>query len=229
MRTKHRFRRSRGLHRHVERSPAPIAGPIRVTVLATLLALAGCGGKQVAVQPPGLVPELGEGEGLLVIHVETEVPTTYLMLSGYRIDANLPVGRHLWVLRIPEGRYRWTEIGLKDSVRDHIDLREIYRLLRRNDDFVADDEFAIDVRAGSINYGGELLVTSSWKWRSAGWGYWVRHRNHSAMALRRMSDRYGDLIDAFPLRYAGSDRDRFLDYYTETRARLAAGSEGGAR
>ena len=194
---------------------------ILLAALVLSAATVGCGSKQLAVQPPGQAAELGPDEGLLVVHVDTEVPLSHLTLSRYELGQNLPAGRHLWLVRIPAGRYRWTEVGLAGQTLDRIDLQEYGRRLARIDDFVWDDEFAIEVEAGVVNYPGELLIGSDWRFRSSGSGYWVRNRNHAAAALRRMTERYGGIVESRQIRYAGSGRDEFLDHYTRTRDAIA--------
>lgn len=190
--------------------------------------LAGCTAAKMEIYPPTGGEPLGADEGLLVIHVETNVPIESIEASGLRTRSRLSIGTHLWIVRAGAGQYRWDQIMIPPSVgySGVLDLSN-FRVRRKVKDWVWDDEFAFDVEAGKINYPGQLIVLSEEHARSVGRGYSVRNRNHSAMAIRTLLETHGELIQSLPVRYSGSGDDAFLDYYTRMRDASKKESTGG--
>ncbi|MBW2540598.1 MAG: hypothetical protein JRF15_00780 [Deltaproteobacteria bacterium] len=114
-----------------------------------------------------------------------------------------------------EGRYRWRKIEIGKNPRD-----------RSNYMLDPDEELSFEVKAGKINYPGELMIRSGAMSR---WGIGdliVRNRNHSAMAVRELRDSYASILRSFPLHYAGSSGDGFLEYYTRKRVESVVESSG---
>ncbi|MCA9504403.1 MAG: hypothetical protein KC616_15035 [Myxococcales bacterium] len=188
-------------------------------LVAWLAGCAGSGPPPVVTDGGGLV--LAEDEGLFVVHVDSEVPIERLLLSDREIASNLPIGRHLFVVRLPAGSYEWTRIELRGD-----DGRLVLHDPRRID-LENDREFEVEIRAGHLSYAGELLVAKILASGSYGWMS-LRNRNHSAMAVRSLLETSPDLIDRFPLHYGGSSGDGFLEHYSRERRRVRAASGDGS-
>jgi hypothetical protein len=161
--------------------------------------------------------ELAPDEALLIIHIDTDVALESLVLNSRPVARSLGKGRHIWMVRVREGRYRWKTI----EMRNDRPRRLIHRL-------EPDEELVFQVKAGKINYPGELAVRLGSR---SGWSdgtLVVRNRNHSAMAVRELRGRYDAVLRSLPLHYAGLGGDGFLEYYTRTRERPPAESNGAA-
>ncbi len=156
---------------------------------------------------PEMVPSLAEGEGLVIIDIDTDVAIRRLAANGGIAAENLAKGQHTWIVRAPAGAYRWKhfEVGFESG-------RAVRRFLDSDD-----EEFEFDVVAGVLNYPGELIIRSDVMRRSSGHGIWVRNRNHSAMAVRALGKTHALVVDSFPLRYSGSSKDGFLAHYSKER------------
>jgi hypothetical protein len=121
------------------------------------------------------------------------------------------------MVRVREGSYRWQRIELASGTRRNLRF-----------ELESDDELRFVVKAGKINYPGELVIRSDSLSR---WGVGtliVRNRNHSAMAVRELRGQYDAILRSLPLHYAGLSGDGFLEYYTRTRERPSAESNGAA-
>ena len=132
------------------------------------------------------------------------------------IARDLPVGRHLWIIRAKAGQYRWGGIRLLAQDHGSATIRPERKLESGR------DEFAFDVEAGKINYPGHLLVRLRAPALGMRSGLSIRNRNHAAMAIRLLSKSHPDLIASRPIRNAGTSGDRFLDFYSRERDRLLA-------
>ena len=161
--------------------------------------------------------ELAPNEALLIVHIDTEVALARLVLNNRSIARSLGEGRHVWMVRVPVGSYHWRRIEIGNQLRH----REKYRL-------EPDEELSFEVESGKINYPGELVIRGG---SQSSWGAGtlaVRNRNHSAMAVRELMGQYDAILRSLPLHYAGLSGDGFLEYYTRTRERPLAESNGAA-
>ncbi len=159
--------------------------------------------------------ELAPNEALLIIHIDTDIALEKLVLNNRPVAQSLGKGRHVWMVRVPEGSYRWKRIESGNPLRNRLK----YML-------ESDEELGFEVEAGKINYPGELAIRSGTMSR---WGVGtliVRNRNHSAMAVRELRGSYDSILRSFPLHYAGLSGDGFLEYYMRKRERPAAESNG---
>jgi hypothetical protein len=150
--------------------------------------------------------ELAPNEGLLILHIDTEIPLTRLILSRRIIARSLAKGRHVWIARALEGSYSWEAIEIEN---------EYGRRLKYTLD--PDEELTFEVEAGKINYPGELSIRSGSQFARGNEELIVRNRNHSAMAVRELEGSYDSILRSLPLHYAGSSGDGFLEYYTQNR------------
>ncbi|MEZ4334064.1 MAG: hypothetical protein R3F35_20120 [Myxococcota bacterium] len=172
---------------------------------------------------PGPFAPLGPSEGFLVVHVETDVAIERLHADSRLIGQALPPGEHLWLVRMKAGRHRWSRIRLVSQAGGESGRRP------ESKGVLNEQEFTFDVEAGAINYPGAIVVAKFDPGRVLiGIPWWsilthaeIRNRNHSAMALRSLAKTHPALLAAHPIRYAGRSGDRFLQFYTRERGKLA--------
>lgn len=215
-----------------ERLPGAVRKKMRGISTLSLLAILGsvvvfgC-----ALPPPSPIstaslPELGPRDGLLVVQVDTDVAVGEISLNRAVVVQNLPKGKHLWVVRLPAGSYEWESV----SFGANSGTRARYRtsdLVLTEDSIDPRDEFHFEVVAGRINYPGEIIIRTSEFSRSASMPIEFRIRNHAAMAIRRMRETHPRLIESFPVRYAGSRGDTFLEHWESIRTRSDLQEPGG--
>ena len=144
-------------------------------------------------------------EGLLVLHVDTDVPLAALVTTRGTVAEGVPRGHHVWLVRAAAGSYRWREIQVATAAgRFH---RERLR---------GEDATRFEVVAGHVNYPGALLVRAGPGGAAAG-ALRVRSVDRAAMAVRRLREDHPALLARYPLRYAGDTTDAFLEHYTRAR------------
>jgi hypothetical protein len=182
-----------------------------------LVGILGCAASLIVPIDAAGPIELAPNEGLLIVHIDTEVALERLVLNNRSVARSLAEGRHVWMVRVPVGSYSWKRIEIGRQLR----YREKYRL-------EPDEEMSFEVEAGKINYPGELVVRWSplSSWLNA--ILIVRNRNHSAMAVRDLRGSHDALLSSLPLHYAGSSGDGFLEYYMKKRYQSTAESNGDA-
>lgn len=207
------------MHRSAGWRAGSLALPIALLGLLVLI-VACAGGPPLAVKPGPFEP-LAEGEGFLVVQVDTDLAIERIAAGSRPIVRDLQPGRHLWLVRMKAGKMRWTALELvAQAGRDRSIELESRGVLNER-------EFDFDVEAGALNYPGEIVVrmhTPEW---GVGAGVSVRNRNHSAMAIRRLSKSHPELVAAHPIRYAGSSGDEFLQFYTQKRSAVRGEASEG--
>lgn len=194
-------------------------GIVSIALVVLSIALfAGCASAPPAAVRPGPFEPLEKGVGFLVIQIDAEVGIARLDLDGWAVVRDLQAGQHLWLVRMKAGNYRWTAARLapQNVASGMIETKQI--------DVLDQEEFEFEVEAGQVNYPGEIVVWLADQEDGIWGGVSFRNRNHSAMAIRKLSKSHPELIAAHPLRYAGSRRDEFLQFYTQSR-KSHAGAE----
>jgi hypothetical protein len=171
-----------------------------------LIAVVGCATAPVVPIDASGPIELAPKEALLIIHIDTDIALEALLLNSRQVAKSLGEGRHAWMVRVPEGRYRWKRIEVGSSPRN----RSIYML-------ESDEELSFEAVAGKINYPGELVIRPGPRSQWGGKTLVVRNRNHSALVVRELRGSYDSILRSFPLHYAGFSGDRFLEYYMRKR------------
>ncbi len=153
-------------------------------------------------------PALGEDEGLLILDVESDVAIERILLDRAVASGPLPAGRHVWLVRVPAGDYRWSriEFGNKRPDARRFELSEL------------ETDLGFEIEPGAIHYAGQILVRQDSRWRSPSRLPWIALRNHAARAVRLLIDREPGIMAAFPIRHAGASDDPFLDHYSSERA-----------
>lgn len=191
---------------HFRNSAASSGGPIPLLLTLFLTALLGCAAPPVVPIDPSGPIELAPGQALLIIHIDTDIALEELFLNHKSVARSLGKGKHLWLTRVAEGRYRWERIEIGKQSRNRLK-------------FVLDpdEELGFELKAGKINYPGELVIRSGTLSRWGDGDLIVRNRNHSAMAIRQMRGSYASILDSLPLYYAGVGEDGFLEYYMRRR------------
>jgi hypothetical protein len=170
-------------------------------VLLTLVSALGC----VHVQPitTDRPLELKPDQGILVLHVENDVPIRRLRLNK-RIDATrrLSEGTHLELVILPTGNYRWTTIEL-------VGFGGYYYIF----DLPSDPEWSFEVKPGHINYPGQIVVENATDEVYSRGRAWRWTKNRSAVALDELLEKFPKLMAAHPLSNARAERDDFLAHY----------------
>lgn len=204
------------------RSTARVGGrigrmrPLRLFgVLSSLSMLSvGCFGPSLPRIDPERPFELAEDEGLLVIQVDTHSRLLRLVLSRAQVSEPVERGKHLFLVRARAGRYSWT--GVQTPGPHGSRLR--YTISGKS--YLRPEELDFEVKAGFINYAGDLIIRETRKSYNE---YWMnfRNRNHAAMAIRLLQQKYPALLERFPVRNASLSGDTFLDFYQSEKDRLA--------
>lgn len=175
------------------------------------LHLSGC----TTAPPPKLLtldqaPNVAEDHGILVIEHEASEQVQRLEIkptgrSGSMVNLRgLPPGRHVQIIVLPAGSYRWSEIDMKGNVT--VNGREYpmtWRIAR------SDSEMRFSVRAGVVNYPGVLVLK-----RVSGNMMQIFTINRSAQFIEALRTRGRELLDNRVVVYSGRGRDDFLEYYT---------------
>lgn len=180
-----------------------------------MLLSSSCAKAPLQAVTPGPFEPLAEGEGFLVVHVDTTYAIEKLDAGSIAIARDLQPGAYLWLVRAKEGRYRWSGVRLAAQTVGSSTIRlEAVSATK-------EEEFEFTVEPGRINYPGHLVIGSDAETSGIAAGIEIRHRNRSAMAVRKLLRSHPDLMAAFPIHYSGTSEDEFLDYYTRERDRLA--------
>lgn len=140
---------------------------------------------------------MGRGEGLLVLHIDTDLALSSIVISGATAVENLPVGVHTRIVAAPAGSYRW------DRILPHPGGRGIRYQLP-----LFEDSWRFRVSSGRINYPG-LLVLRKGGSGSVPHRVWIHTTDRSGMMLRRLEQAYPSLLERLPMTYSGRGRDEF--------------------
>jgi hypothetical protein len=185
---------------------AGVAYCLQVTGCATLRAL-----------DPGGPVSLGRSEGILVVHIRTQVALDSIKVAGvaaHRIGGGLKQGEYLWFLAATAGNYRW--IGLEKKIGPYT-----YRWALDG----PDAEWNFTIEPGKINYPGVFVVEG----KEGSPALRIHTINQAAIAFAELRQGHPALLERFPMRYAGSRRDDFLDYYLEARRANSKDKAAGTR
>jgi len=178
------------------------------TILAalTLVVANGCG-TMLTPLPSGEAVHIEPDQGILVVETWSNSDIERLLLVGpgkspatHSLE-KLPSGRHVHLVVLPAGEYRWIRIELPGWI-----FRGRMYPVRWDLDDTGDWHLA--VRAGEVNYPGALIL------RRSAWSYLsYRVLNRSGELLGSLEDLFPDLLSQYPVRYGGKERDDFLGFY----------------
>src|SRR5690606_21576501 len=120
-----------------------------LVLLALLCVTSGAVSASVPVAAIGAgdTIRLDAAEGLLAIAVDSSLPLQQVVVTALAGGTTIalqrpPAGRRIALYAVPAGRYRWDRVVERDDL--DYDLR-------------GDPEFEFDVRAGVVNYPGDLV------------------------------------------------------------------------
>jgi acetyl esterase/lipase len=153
---------------------------------------------------PGDDPDLSANEGLLLISVDTP---WFLRTIRIQREGNVFTSAQLHVLApgvttklyaAPIGRYRWDRVEMLNG--NHYELAD-------------DAELKFELKAGVINYPGDLLFRPSTFTRAR-----LRTSNHGLAAIDWLEKKMPDLYARYNFHYVGNYPDPFPDFYRKARA-----------
>lgn len=184
-------------------------------VLGAVIFGLGCAAKVSRIANPDGEIELADNEGLVVLHVDSEVELKSIQWYRVSIPGPIKPGKSLWVARAPADKYHWHGVVVQGSPgydgRYRIDPSKYSR----------ETELDIEIRPGVVNYIGELIIDKA---SSQGWyrgaALYVRVRNHAAATFREIERLHPTLLDRFDIHFAGASNDPFLEFYQEERRRV---------
>lgn len=192
---------------------SPLFGSLLMLVL--LASSSGCV-TAITVEPIPLdhpVP-LAEGEGFLLVEVDSDSPVHTLVIDSadgrsLRVRlSELAKGRRTLLVRAPAGRYRWSRVEI---------MGYTYRSRRYPffwDFDPEEDRWQFDVEAGKTNYPGALALRSKQVGARNRWLSAFTLNRSGEMAARLVGRSGGWLISRHPATYTGAWRDDFLEFYS---------------
>lgn len=156
---------------------------------------------------PGEIPKLRQGEGLLVLSVDTSSRISSVRVSkpggGDSMLTYLEGGRTLQLYAAPEGEYGWKELTI---LTGRAGMR--YQLGKN-------PEFKFKVHPGKITFAGELIVRLESLYR-------VRFHisNRTLPVIDWLEIAHPALYRSYPLEFSGHYPDPFPAFYRAERAAL---------
>lgn len=182
--------------------------------LALVLGLAALRADAFGRVDPGEQPELAPDEGLLVVAVDSDMPLGCIRFQkvgsswkggGIRSARK---GRTTELYVLPAGRYQWSKITIFDTW-----------VWTGSFDLADDDAYAFDVKAGRINYAGDLV------YRSTGFlNADIRLSNRALPVLDWLQAQHPALSVRLPFAYTGRYPDPFPDFYRQAREKANVSS-----
>lgn len=162
--------------------------------VTAMLGVLGC----VTVQAigEGQTVELGPDEGILVVHLSSNVPVETLSF-GFGSISHLPEGDHVILFATSAGSYQWSNLRVTAPGRPRFRLN-------------AADDWSFRVEPGHISYPGMLeLELQDW------WHLGARAVDRSAVAVETLRKDYAELLARYPIVYTGVGRNVFFERYRE--------------
>ncbi len=182
-----------------------------LAILAAGLLLAGCASVR-RLDSSADLPALEKNEGVLVVHIDTNVALSSVVTSAGTVATDLSVGDHVFFVAVKSGTYSWTKVSRKIASNEFI-----WRL------DVPYESRTFDVEPGAINYPGMLVVRRGPTASAYEFAYrsdlrlGARILNRSAKTLLDLEREHPSWLAALPVRYTGLARDDFLTRYYEIR------------
>src|SRR5215813_4111079 len=97
--------------RHLRSRSAARGWSVALTVLA---AAVGC----ASARPIGPGDALRSNEGLLVLHVRTDLALRSIWISGIALPLDVHRGTHLRLVAVSAGNHRWSGLGVPANADD---------------------------------------------------------------------------------------------------------------
>lgn len=185
-------------------------------VLALVTILSGCAATvNDADQFTGTIPP---GMGILVVVVDTTTAIPVLRLKRATdtfaavAGRGLPAGRSLHFVLLPAGRYTWAQAEIPCNHMVTKFSAPCYYLSFEEDERT---RYAFDVKAGTVNYPGDLQIVYYW-------GYRAELIDRTAMAIRDLDASHGGIVQRFGFAYTGPGADDFYGYYSSLKPAAGA-------
>lgn len=188
------------------------APPLLCAFLSTL----GC--SAIPIAPVAMEPgqALHPGEGFLLLEIDAGEPVERLALQrtdghGKELEIeSLPAGRHLLLLALPSGEYRWRRVQIR---RELPPLPEGLRY-RRGADILTYEvkdqpELRFSIAADQFNYPGVLVLV----WRPGLRWMTISTLNRSGELVEGLLEDHPWVLSERPLIYSGRQRDDYLAAY----------------
>ena len=187
---------------------AILALPLSLAGSAALLA-AGCQTPMTPL-PAGGEIHIEPDQGLLIVETLSNSKVELLRLSesnrrqATHILEDIPEGRQVQLVALPEGDYHWDRIELPGVVFNNRSYPMRWELDRA-------EQWQVSIKAGEVSYPGMIVLhRSKWSYLS------YRVLNRSGELLESINELFPGLFEQYPVRYGGAGRDDFLEYYRET-------------
>jgi len=146
--------------------------------------------------------QLGPNEGILVVHVSSNVEVASARFGSGVIE-NLSEGHHIELYVVSAGKHRWSEIRVANSGQPR------FRPPR-------DEDLVFRVVPGRINYVGLLDLHLLRSGR-----LWYRTIDRSAIAIGILEKQHPEILREHPTVYSGRGQSVFLAKYQQARARAS--------
>ncbi len=186
-------------------------GALRAAALFAVSGLAfGCA--SVAPVDPAQSVSLGDEEGLVVLHFDTDVAIRSLRGGGFdpiTFAEEVPRGVSIRMIRVEAGYYGWHRIEIEGPEGD----RYVYTL-------PSEPRYRFHVKPGTINYPGQLRI----RLRPSDHVLFHDQLDRSGQVISLLRAAYGELFERYGARYGGRTRHDFLESYTRA---ASAAREGG--
>lgn len=174
-------------------------------LVVTLLGVASHASAAIREILPGEVPALGPDQALLLVDVDSSTPISELRFvrpgSDFGGDtlSDLPKGRSTHLFVATAGTYQWSRLEFQISnLRHYFDLHN-------------NPEFQFEVKAGAINYPGELIYRP-------GTRFSVREANRGLLAIDWLRANATAVYSRYRFVYSGRFPDPFPAFYQAERA-----------
>lgn len=160
---------------------------------------------------PGEMPKLDPNEGLLVVSVDSDTAVASMRFTqegtsrGGGFLRGIDEGQTRQLYSLPAGRYHWAKITLFDTWRwsGAMDLSK-------------SDDFTFEVKAGQINYAGDVVYRATGFLRAD-----VRLVNRTLPVLEWLQTEHPALSAQLAFSYNGYYPDPFPEFYRTAKAQVA--------
>ena len=180
----------------------------RALIALALVGLSALGPAYAGKIDPGEIPQLGPGDGLLLVEVDTVVALDSVRVKqdGHFFDAGvlkrIDAGKSAGLYVVPAGSYQWARINTSWNTR--FELKE-------------DPEYHFSVEAGKITYAGDLVFRPTGLYSAD-----IQVRNHGLGAMDWLEKNHPALAQRYAFAYSGHYPDPFPGFYRVERAGAAA-------
>ncbi|MCA9511084.1 MAG: hypothetical protein KC560_10305 [Myxococcales bacterium] len=195
----------------------PLLRPVQRAphALALLVALAASGAcTTLELVDPSEPIALAPDEGLVIVHVASDVRIERLDMDGVPVLVNVTKGMSFRIFKARAGEHRFSQLVVTPAANPGPRSPRWYVRFERIPGSAQYGTFRVE--PGRLAYPGQIVV------ETAGQGRHFRMqatiRNRSAVAWMHLRRVHAHLLDAFPMVYTGPVPDDFLDRYLDREA-----------